>query len=334
MAARQGLLAPSFDQAAGAFSDAVGRAISGDSVGRITEGFARTVEAQRVAGAATATALAQREEVDVAARVTPVAPIPGQANLSTDGAMVLIRAEGWKEVKLVAVSAVTVKEAGERAAKQGRPSRRAQDPLVELSAHSYQAGLWDAATLGAHQYVEGLRRGLEQCAPLSSVNDGAVWIERVTATNFPQAVQIIDWSHPDERLRTVGQAVFGEGSAAGAAWVQARLDQLWAGDTAEVIRALEAVVTTAARGGAEAQEAVVYFRNNQGRMRYPEYRTAGYPIGSGTVESAARTVVHGRMKRPGRGWKRTNGQGMLAALSELHSGRFDDAWRQSLPAVA
>jgi hypothetical protein len=264
--------------------------------------------------------------------VVEVDPIVGAANLSTDGAMILIRAEGWKEVKMVAISRVTVKEAGERAAKRGRPSRREQDPLVELSAHSYQAGLWDAETLGAHQYTEGLRRGLEQSAPLSSVNDGAVWIERVTGTNFPRAVQIIDWSHPDERLRAVGQALFGEGSAAGAAWVQARLDELWAGDTARVIAALEAAA--AARAEPAVQQAVVYFRNNQGRMHYPEYRAAGYPIGSGTVESGAKTVVHGRMNRPGRGWKRDHGQAMLAALSELHSDRFENAWQQALPAVA
>lgn len=333
VAARQGLLAPSFDQAAAAVGDAVGRAISGDSVGRITETFAATVEARRVGVATAAMAVAQRGEADPSARVAPVAPLQGQANVSSDGAMVLIREEGWKEVKLVAVSRVTVREAGERAGKRGRPSRREQDPLVELSAHSYQAGLWEAETFGAHQYVEGLRRGLGQCAPLSSVNDGAAWIERVTTLNFPQAVQIIDWSHPDERLRAVGQAVFGDAGAAGAAWVQARLDELWAGDTAGVIGALEAEAA-AGRGGPAVPDAIVYFRNNQRRMRYPEYRAAGYPIGSGTVESGARTVVHGRMKRPGRGWKRDAGQAMLAALSELHSDRFALAWHESLPAVA
>jgi len=52
-----------------------------------------------------------------------------------------------------------------------------------------------------------------------------------------------------------------------------------------------------------------------------------YPIGSGTVESAANTVVHHRLRRPGRGWTRTHGQAMLAGLSELHSGRFEHAWR-------
>jgi hypothetical protein len=50
-------------------------------------------------------------------------------------------------------------------------------------------------------------------------------------------------------------------------------------------------------------------------------------IGSGTVESGINTVVHHRMKRQGRGWERLNAQAMLAALSELHSGRFQATWK-------
>ena len=65
-------------------------------------------------------------------------------------------------------------------------------------------------------------------------------------------------------------------------------------------------------------------------MRYDEFRAAGYPIGSGTVESGINSVVHHRMKRPGRGWVSSNGQAMLAGLSELHSGRFDQAWKATL----
>ncbi len=69
-------------------------------------------------------------------------------------------------------------------------------------------------------------------------------------------------------------------------------------------------------------------------MCYDEFRAEGYPIGSGTVESGINTVVHHRMKRPGRGWERSNGQAMLAALGELNSGRFERTWQETLPRVA
>lgn len=76
-------------------------------------------------------------------------------------------------MKLTAVSEVTVGAARERAVGGSRPSHREEDPLVRLSRHSYQAGLWDADTMGRHQYAEGLRRGVDRCQRLSSVNDGS-----------------------------------------------------------------------------------------------------------------------------------------------------------------
>lgn len=337
MAAREGLQAKSFDLAAEAYRDAVGGPISGDSVARITQGWGTQIEARRAEEAKLANApVSSPGEGDDPDESCPevVNPIEGQANISTDGAMVLIRGEGWKEAKLTAISAVTVLEAGERAADEGQPSRRENDAVVKLVKHSYQAGLWDADTMGERQYAEGLRRGLDQVEKQSSVNDGALWIERITGTNFPQAVQIVDWGHASERLWTVGKAVFGEETAETKGWTETQLDELWNGKVSTVVTVLAAMNLAQKRYPEEVQQAPGYFSNNVGRMRYDEYRTAGYPIGSGTVESAANTVIHHRMKRPGRGWQRANAQAMLAALSELKSGRFELAWQATLPEVA
>ena len=133
--------------------------MSSDSVRRVTEGWGKAVDGRRNAEAERANAPAQVGESPRKRRVAEVESITGQANVSTDGAMVLIRGERWKEVKLTAVSEVQVRAAGERAARKPRSSRREQDPLVDLSRHSYQAGLWDADTMALHQYAEGLRRG-------------------------------------------------------------------------------------------------------------------------------------------------------------------------------
>jgi len=261
-----------------------------------------------------------------------VRPIAGQANVSTDGGMVLIRDEGWKEAKLTTISAVEVKPAVERPAKEEGTSRRAEDPLVKLNGHSYEAGLWDADTMALHQYAEGLRRGIDHCQRLSSVNDGAPWIERITDLNFPEAVQIVDWRHAKGKLWKVSKAVFGEQSPEGRGWVEERLAHLWSGKVKKVEAALEELDLGQERWPDEVRQAPGYFEGNRKRMRYDEFRAEGYPIGSGTVESGINTVIHHRMKRPGRGWRRSNGQAMLAGLSALHSGRFDQVWKATLAA--
>jgi hypothetical protein len=292
------------------------------------------VEEQRQVVAEQANAPAQKGASPQERRVVEVRPIAGQANLSTDGGMVLVRDEGWKEVKLTTISEVEVRPAEERPEKEDGASRRAEDPLVKLKEHSYQAGLWDADTMALHQYAEGLRRGIDRCQRLSSVNDGAPWIERITDLNFPEAVQIVDWPHAKGKLWKVSKAIFGEQSPEGKGWVEERIEHLWIGEIAKVEAALEELDLDQKRVPDEARQAPGYFEGNRKRMRYNEFRAEGYPIGSGTVESGINTVVHHRMKRPGRGWERSNGQAMLAGLSELHSGRFDQAWKATLPRAA
>ena len=307
--------------------------MSDESVRLITEGWGAACEAKRQTEAAWVNAPGQRGEHPDASRLTPIEPLKAQANISSDGAKLLVRGEGWKEVKMTAISAVSVQAATERvsanaaAGTSERPSRRTADLLVRLTRHSYQAGLWEVDDFAQQQYAEGVRRGLEQSAPLSSVNDGAQWIERTTRENFPAAIQVIDWSHVEERLGSLAAEALGAGSAAAHAWTEARLDRLWEGKPQAVLSALRHLKTKAPRAAKPlVQDNIVYFQNQQGRMHYDQYRAAGLPLGSGSVESAATTLVHLRLKRPGRGWCRENAQSMLAALSELNSDRFELTW--------
>jgi hypothetical protein len=151
VATRQGLQAKSFALAAEGYGDAVGGSMSADSLRRLTEGWGQAVADRRASEAAQANAPVAVGESPRTRRVAEVEPIATQASMSSDGAMVLIRSEGWKEVKVVAVSEVTVEVAGARAVEVARPSRRDHDPLVTLSRHSYQAGLWEAEAFAPYQ---------------------------------------------------------------------------------------------------------------------------------------------------------------------------------------
>ena len=333
MAARQGLLGKSFELAAEAYSDATGGHMSKDSLRRVTEGWGQVVEEKREAEA---------KQLYVAEVPQPVSqivtvnkPIQELANISSDGGMVLLREEGWKEVKMSVISEVKPKIATSTKPEVSPEIRTPRHALsgraAVLTRHSYQAGLWNADEMGQHQYLEGARRQVGSCRRLSSVNDGAPWIDRITTNNYPQAVQIIDWYHADERLWKVSKAAFGEGSLQSQQWVEQQANLLWHGCVKEVVSALHALDWKHISCLDDVRQSPAYFENRQSKMEYAYFRQAGYPIGSGTVESGINTVVHHRMKRQGRGWKRKNAQAMLAALSVFHSGRFLIAWQSGLP---
>jgi hypothetical protein len=318
VATEQGLQAASFDQGARAYQRAVGAPMSGDSVRRITQGFGQAVHEQRTAqveGVYTLWPAAERHE----SLVEQMAPIEEQANLSTDGVMMRVRQAGYKEVKLTVISdcQVSAAEAQER-----RAGRRAKDPLVKLRRHSCQAGLWDADTMARYQYVEGLRRGLDRCGRVSSVNDAAAWILRITQDNFPQAELIVDWKHAEDRVWAVAQEALSQENGQAHTWVEAQLERLWRGQALEVAQMIEKLTIQ----NETTRQAAGYFSAHASQMHYSEYSAAGYPIGSGTVESGCKNYIQHRMKRPGPGWNPATGQHMLSALSELHSDRFDLAW--------
>lgn len=323
VATRQGLQARSFELAAESFEEAVGSSISADTLRRITQGWGQACLRQRQADIEKAYDLSQSKQK----AVEQVDPIVQQANLATDGGMMHIRGEGWKEVKLVTVSAVRPKRDNEKGTHPDGRRYAPWEPQMTLERHSYQAILGSADEMEPIQYLEGCRRGLLTCPRKSGVSDAALWIERITATNFPNLTQIVDWFHASERLWDLGKACFSDKETR-AKWVQTRQDDLWAGQTDKVVSDLLALAIPD-QTREDVADTPGYFDRHQERMRYHQYRVAGYPIGSGTVESGVNIVVHHRLKRQGRGWQRDNAQAMLAALSQLHSNRFDWAWQRT-----
>ena len=102
-------------------------------------------------------------------------------------------------------------------------------------------------------------------------------------------------------------------------------DLLWQGKVEEVVASLEAL----SRGpsGEAAREQIHYFQANKERMRYAEFRSRGYPIGSGSVESACKRVVGARLKGSGMCWSKQGAQFVLALRAAKLSGRWKEAWK-------
>lgn len=306
--------APSFAQAAVDYADATGGSMPATSMWRVTAQSGQALVEQKAAEAERVAAPAQREEASLSERVAPQDPLAGVANLSTDGGMIHLRSEGWKEVKISTISAVEWEtEAG------------SGEETIQLSRHSHVATLDTADTFARYQYAEGLRRGLDQVETLSSVNDGALWIGRITELNFPQAIQIVDWYHAKTRLQSVATAVWGTNERADQ-WLDQRLGELHNGQVEKVLAALHPLPLQPKEDAVRTTPG--YFEDNRPRLRYDRFRRQRLPIGSGTVESAVDQVVQHRLHRPGRGWNRSSASGMLALLGEYHSARFHHAWQQ------
>jgi hypothetical protein len=306
---KHGLMAPSFERGAELFTESVGLSVSGESVRQVTEEFGGRIKQQRSDEVDKVYAEKAPLAAETAVEIHDSLADADEVNLSSDGGMIHLREEAWREVKMSVWSETVVEEQPDGSKK------------VRLKRHSYQVGLWDADTLGKYQYLEGVRRGVKRGQRMSSVNDGAPWIARVTTTNYPGAVMILDWTHACQHVKAASEAALG--GEAGRAWYAQQEEWLWHGAPEQVMDALQRLDEETHGRVEDVSQTWAYIAPRQSMMRYDEFRAQGFPVGSGTVESGIRTVVHHRMKRQGRGWQTEHAQSMLAALAEYHSGRLD-----------
>jgi hypothetical protein len=291
-------------RAADAFTELTGVGISKSTLQRLCGEAGGKLVAKQAAEARVMMAVPKHDE-EVKRQV--VIPDSEVMSVSSDGVMVPLLKEGWKEVKIASISAVEQSDEG-----------------ITLTQHSYRAGLWEASVYGTQLWAEACRRGLEKAKMVVCVSDGAIWIWNLMFMCFAYRVEILDWWHAVQRLWTIAHACLAADAAK--AWVSAQQHCLAHAHLRHVIHQVRLLYPKGAPVPDEVRQAVAYLFANRQRMRYHLFRQAGYPIGSGTVESACKVVVQQRMKQAGMRWSRPGAQAMLALRCALLSDRWHQEW--------
>lgn len=274
--------------------------------------------------------------------IVPQDPIEDHASVSIDGLTILVRDEGYREVKMVSVSKVVTEsgqeersgppEAGSKSregplASEGEGLRGRQDGL-NLGDHSYRAILGDKRTFTSGLKGELARRRVRQANKITTVNDGADWIWDLAQAHLPdRRMEVLDWPHAIQNLAKAGNAAWREGSEEAQTWLAQRATELWNGQILDVQIALNRLPRRYKERGRAIRQVKDYITQHRRRLHYDHFRADGRPIGSGTVESAAKNVVGWRMKRGGQRWSRLAATRMLAALGEVHSGRWNTRYQ-------
>ncbi len=240
----------------------------------------------------------------------PIAPT-ALVQVSLDGAMVPLVGGEWAEVRTLAIGEVRQTEAG-----------------VTTTALSYASHLTDAASFGRLSLAELSRRGVGSHPRIVAVTDGAVWIQELLDLQCPQAVRILDFPHAAGYLAAAAQAAFGPGTLETSAWFSTQRHALRHGDPDAVLGALGALPPSAKR-----ETALGYLRARRPMIAYPAWDAAGYPVGSGCVESANKVVVEARLKGAGMHWSRPHADALVALRAVVTSGRWEAVWPRVVQAL-
>jgi hypothetical protein len=194
----------------------------------------------------------------------------------------------------------------------------------------YLATLGDADALRDLLWEAAVRWKYWEAKTVVVLGDGAPWIWNRAKELFPDAIQILDRFHVDERIWQLSRLLFGghgkHEDKAGhldnvipfsakdrrtrdwAKQLQALLDQ---GDIDAVLVQIRSKKPRRADALKARDELIGYIEDNRCRMNYKAYRAAGFMIGSGAIESGIKNIVNQRMKGCGMRWNDTRAEQML-----------------------
>jgi hypothetical protein len=286
-----------------------GISLSKSSLQRLTLEVGKAAAAKEAQVARAMMQVPTREE-EVVWRKSPEPPSE-TISVSADGVMIHLRQEGWKEVKVMSVSALS---------QEADPATESRKP--KLVQHSYCAGLWNVATFTPYYWAEAYRRGVERAKTTLCINDGATWIWNMAFQCFAKRIEILDWWHASQRLWDM--ALHHLSAQEATLWVHARQAEMASSQLRRLFRQVRLLFPRSQPLPKVVREAVIYLFHNRLRMDYAAYRQAGFPIGSGTIESACKTVVQARMKLAGMRWSRAGATAMLTLRSLSLSSRWHE----------
>lgn len=163
--------------------------------------------------------------------------------------------------------------------------------------------------------------------------DGArgLWNYAENTALFADFKMLLDFYHASEHLSALAEALFGKSSKKATAWYEKwRYKLKYEADAVDGLLRSSARYCAAAKLPKARKEEIkkqeAFFSGNRYKMNYHEFVAQGFPIGSGPVEAACKTIVKARMCQSGMRWSIRGGQN-LVNLRVLHkSGQWDTAW--------
>ena len=171
---------------------------------------------------------------------------------------------------------------------------------------------------------EVARRGFLHVRHACAVADGAEWIQDFIAAHRADAVRILDFYHAASYLSDIAGHVRNAGTTLPESWLEEQLHELKHQGPKKVLEEIHRLLKDHSQIE-DIKKFVNYLQKREKMMHYPGFRAQGWPIGSGSVESANTHVVQSRMDGPGMHWESRNVNPMLA----LRTGECNDRWDET-----
>jgi len=195
----------------------------------------------------------------------------------------------------------------------------------------YVAGLYSLDDLSKILRRQGAQVGMDRADRWIGLTDGGNGLEPFVTKSFPRVeLVILDFWHVSDHLGDLARAFYPQDEEQAKKQKGEWCHLLKHEGGAALIDVLEKMPLPERRPLVRAKltEVLGYLRKNVDRMDYPTYLKKGWLIGSGSVESACKTVVNQRLNMGGMRWGEEGSDAVchLRALFCSDADQWDGFW--------
>ena len=170
-------------------------------------------------------------------------------------------------------------------------------------------------------------RGMSPETQVVGVADGGNGLKEELERQFGTLQFILDTKHVKDHLYETAEAL-GIGQKERPGWVKAHVAAISNGDVAQIITELEDVYTETQNH--RVKRLVGYLHRFADALNYHDFKERGYPVGSGEIESAHKSVPQKRLKLPGACWHPDSINPMLSLRILRANDWWDDFWEDRM----
>jgi hypothetical protein len=200
--------------------------------------------------------------------------------------------------------------------------QNAEGALLEKVSIGWQG---EAVALGERLHWEACRHGLGQARESLAVGDGAPWIWHLIEQRWKDAHQVLDFYHASQHLHALAEALHPTDDLARQRWVDQQCHDLRHGKEKEVLKRIGRLPDSQGPSAEVIRREKNYFQSHRQRLHYQALSRRGWPIGSGSVESACAQRQR-RFKRPGQFWTAKGLQHLNALIETRNLAHWDELW--------
>ena len=157
------------------------------------------------------------------------------------------------------------------------------------------------------------------------VADGGIGLSEEMKRQFPQMQFVLDKSHLKDHFHETAEKI-GIPEKKRPGWVKNQIASISDGKVFEILEELKSKQNK--NPNDRLLRLIGYVKRFCDSVNYNEYKEKGYPIGSGEIESAHKSVPQKRLKIPGATWHPSSIDPMLALRVLRADDWWEDFWTQ------